>query len=428
MILGKIPREIHNFINKIVAGSPAHLKKRGSLSDSAKQFLEKILVKFKTFSRIFRYKLIKEIPYPEEQYQHVDLFNEIPSEIRNIIVGYPREQHNQSTNITRSYEFTIGSRTIRVHILLPLPFDNIDMNKDGSITQNPNIKMYFDTTVRLIWLWFSIASEYVNCDCGETVDIYLYLTQHYKKKPKYGPIDTIHANTAFTRTCEKNSVIQIYREEEWFKVLIHETFHTLGLDFSGMNETNIALSKTIKKEFHIQTDGLLFETYCETWATILNVMFVTAFMEGYPRTQHISDVIIRKMENLLYLESKHALFQSSKVLQHMNISYQDLIHPTDPESQLKLQEYREETNVICYYVLKSVLLYHLDEFIQWCWKHNNGSLNFVKNDDNVKDFYRLIYKLYKSDVYIREHLYMETKLVQGSPKIEHETLRMTIYG
>lgn len=429
MILGKIPTEIHDFINKTVTGSPPHLKKQGTLSGSTKQFLVKLVDKFGTCSKNYHYKLIKEIPYPEEQYHQVDLFHDIPSEIRNSIVGSPKDQQNQSTNITHSYEFNVGSRIIRVHIRLPLPFGGrINVFTTKSSLETPRIKKYFQNAVRLIWMWFSIVSEYASCDCGETVDIYLYLTQHYKRKPKHGPIDTIHANTAFTRTCEKNGVIQIYREEEWFKVLIHETFHMLGLDFSVMNDTNILLSKSIQKTFHIKTDGLLFETYCETWATILNVMFVTAFMEGFPRTQRNPNMIIRKMENMLYLESKHALFQSSKVLQYMNLSYRDFIHPNDPASQVRLQEYKEQTNVFCYYVLKSILLYHMDDFLQWCWKHNKGSLNFIKTSTNVNNFYRLITHLYKSDAYIREHLYMETIFQQGSPGMVHESLRMTIYG
>lgn len=411
MILGKIPQKIHDSIETIVTGSPLHLKKRRPLSESSKLFLKKILDKLQISLQQYNYKLIKKISYPREQYQNVDLFNDIPSEIRDIIIGSPQ------SNITCSYEFIIGSRIIRVHIMIPRSND-----------ETPRIKTYFRNTIRLIWLWFSILCDYASCDCGETVDIYLYLTQHYKMKPKHGPIDTIHANTAFTRTCMKHSTIQIYREEEWFKVLIHETFHTLGLDFSGMNETNNIISKTIQDLFHIQTDGLLFETYCETWATIINTMFVTTFMEGSQRTQQNYNIIIRKIENMVYFESKHALFQSSKVLQYMNISYQDLIHPSDPESQQRLQKYQERTNVFCYYVLKSVLLFHMDEYLQWCWKHNKGSLNFVKTALNVKDFYKLIHRLYQSDLYIREHLYMETKMIKGSPEIEYESLRMTLYG
>ena len=112
----------------------------------------------------------------------------------------------------------------------------------------------------------------------------------------------------------------------------------------------------------------------------------------------------------------------------MGISYQDLIHPETPESHAKLQKYQERTNVFCYYVLKSVLLYHLDDFLTWCWKNNDGSLNFVKTPENLKSFYGMVYKLYRSNSYIREHMYMEEQIKHVNEGFEYETLRMTIYG
>ena len=50
-------------------------------------------------------------------------------------------------------------------------------------------------------------------------------------------IDQIHVNTGFTTTCPVDSEIVIFREEEWFKVFIHETFHNFALDFSDMNNS-----------------------------------------------------------------------------------------------------------------------------------------------------------------------------------------------
>ena len=303
-----------------------------------------------------------------------------------------------------------------------------DDRSNSNVHRCKKTQQYFLHSVRLIWLWFHTVSENIQGNCGESLDIYLYLTQHYKRKPQQGPIDVIHANTAYTRTCTKNGTIQIFREEEWFKVLIHETFHNLGLDFSGMSEVTTIYGKTIQEMFHVQTDGLLFETYCETWATIINTMFVTSLSNGFPRTQHNINFIIEKMENILSLESKYSLFQSGKVIHHMGISYSDFIHPDTPESRAKLQKYQERTNVLCYYVLKSVFLYHLDTFLQWCWTHNHGSLNFTKTKSNLKSFYALIYRLYRKESYVKEHMYMEEHVKNTKNGFEHETLRMTIYG
>jgi hypothetical protein len=389
MKLGKIPQNIHNFMENIVLSSPQQIKKRRPLSNLSKQCLKELLGKFKTASHNFQNNMLKNIPYPEDTYKQEDLFVTIPQEIRNKILSSPKTTH--------SFELMVGSRLIKIHIMLP-----IDVSQETK-----RIMKYIRKIGHLIYIWFSIVSDYANCECGKTTEIFLYMTQFYKKKPDQGPIDVIHANTAVTRTCEKRSIIQIYREEEWFKVLIHETFHSLGLDFSGMTEINTTFSKMIQEMYHIPTDGLLFETYCETWATILNAMFLVAFMEDYPRTHKN---IIPKIENFLWMESKFSLFQSNKVLKHMNIQYYDLLHSTIPVSRHRLQKYQEKTNVFCYYVLKSVLLYHLDEYLTWCWIHNQGSLDFVKTTGNVKDFYDLIFKLFHNPTYAEEHLFMEKKL------------------
>lgn len=414
MKLGQQSQKLHDLISNITAGSPNQFKKSLPLSGTSRLFLQNLLERFRRAYHRFRYRLLTKKAYPWENVLNSDLFTSIPKEIRDIVVSSPK--------ITQSFEFVVGSRTVRVHMFLPLPFVNTDKGSDK------NTQQYFLHAAHLIWLWFHTVSENVRGNCGESVDIYLYLSQHYKRKPQHGPIDVIHANTAYTRTCTKNGIIQIFREEEWFKVLIHETFHNLGLDFSVMSEVTTVYGKTIQEMFHVKTDGLLFETYCETWATIINTMFVASLSNGFPRTQHNINFIIEKMENILSLESKYSMFQSGKVLHHMGISYSDFIYPDTPESSAKLQKYQERTNVLCYYVLKSVFLYHLDSFLQWCWIHNQGSLNFVKTKANLKSFYVLIYRLYRKDSYVKEHIYMEEHVKNTKNGFEHETLRMTIYG
>ena len=71
-------------------------------------------------------------------------------------------------------------------------------------------------------------------------------------------------------------MLLIYRKEEWFKVLIHELFHVLGLDFSVINYDNN--KEILRKHFNnINSDLLISEAYCELWATILNSCFLLFF-------------------------------------------------------------------------------------------------------------------------------------------------------
>ena len=47
-------------------------------------------------------------------------------------------------------------------------------------------------------------------------------------------------NTGLTRRCATDNEVVIYRQEEWFKVLIHELIHGFGLDFHSSDDITIA--------------------------------------------------------------------------------------------------------------------------------------------------------------------------------------------
>merc|ERR1711990_305671 len=80
-------------------------------------------------------------------------------------------------------------------------------------------------------------------------------------------LEPFNVNTGYTTRCNLGN-ITIYRKEEWFKVLIHESMHYLGLDF-GVENHNLHLI------FPIDTEISLAEAYVEFWARIFNIYFVS---------------------------------------------------------------------------------------------------------------------------------------------------------
>ena len=66
-----------------------------------------------------------------------------------------------------------------------------------------------------------------------------------------------NCNSAVTFACASKGKLLIYRKEEWKKVLIHELFHSLCLDFAGSNYET--LRKNIKNilwiDFSLQWCG-----------------------------------------------------------------------------------------------------------------------------------------------------------------------------
>jgi hypothetical protein len=303
-----------------------------------------------------------------------------------------------------------------------------------------------------------------------------------------------HANTAFTYSCVPSSKIVLFRMEEWFKVFIHESFHCFGLDFSQMNiaESNRHMSKLFPK-CHSNMDFRIYETYCETWAETINAVFVAYNQEPHlghgrrslrgnreysqkhtrkitgkdtvkhrTRTYTLGQThiihIIKQIEHIIQRERMFSLFQMSKVLHHRELQYTDLCYSRTKRSSDDVRSfvgelcstleidstktdqtpYTEETQVFAYYIVKPILLFYLNEFIEWCHRHNGSStvLFFKKTDGNIREYGNLIERLYmlpefinivknESNTYSR---YISSNVHKSSHKFNiKDTLRMSLY-
>lgn len=206
--------------------------------------------------------------------------------------------------------------------------------------------------------------------------------------------------------------------QEWFKVLLHESFHNMGLDFSEMGT---ALSdRHIESMFKINADIRLFETYCETWAEIIHTQFLTFFST---RIKDRYDIMMGKLDKMLETEARFSMFQCTKVLDHNNMAYTDLF------IESKRRHYREDTHVLSYYIIKSILLYNKNKFIDWCSDNNRVLLDFNKTNKGVDSFCGLIRSLYMDPVYINglksiSSWFIYNKMSNALPR---KTLRMTVF-
>tara|TARA_X000000368_G_scaffold88406_1_gene67380 strand:+ start:9749 stop:10942 length:1194 start_codon:yes stop_codon:yes gene_type:complete len=239
-----------------------------------------------------------------------------------------------------------------------------------------------ETYIKRILLWFSFAIKYSTTKCSSNINISIYLTNFKKTLPQSSieVIDRIHANTAYTYRCKANNNIVIYRQEEWFKVLIHESMHYLGFDF---NSINYDLYNLFPLEGKVQLD--LGETYSETWARILNA-YLVSFILASNYTQ------FKKMStNFLSIERKFSIYQCVKILSFMGLEYTDLFNNSDPICIMKRKIYKERTPIFCYYILTCILMNNPFNFIIWCKKNNNIN-NIIKFSPitNVKLFVEYI--------------------------------------
>jgi hypothetical protein len=265
-----------------------------------------------------------------------------------------------------TYTINVLEKKVVIHFV----FEKKGLDKKWKEPNIRTINAYVDNML----LWFHVANKYTTKICAPVLTIFVYLTSLEKRVPelKGTVIAPTHVNTGVTNSCPMDGEIILYRHEEWFKVFIHESFHTLGLDFSAMD---VMSSETKMREtFHIPTPILLFEAYTEFWARVINVLIVS--FRWTDSSSKDSGVFEKYATFLLDYERVNCFFQMVKILSHMNIEYVDLY--TD---MTLLDRYKEESNVFVYYIITVILLNNYPLFIRWCGENNDKLLQFNQTNE-----------------------------------------------
>ena len=309
-------------------------------------------------SHITRPKTFKSNDLPPEVVKHID--------------------EHSSSEIT--YSFSFFERKYQVHFVTQDSASNVDLR-------------VYDRYVDAILMWLFILNKYTSKQCSETLVLYIYMTSLDKRLPETNSsvLNAGNVNTAFTWGCPVNSEIVIYRKEEWFKVFIHESFHSFGLDFTSMDIT--ASTKYILNIFKVSSKVNLFESYTEAWADMINIMFCSFFSL---RTKTNEVEFLNTFEELINYERSYSFFQLVKILHFMGLEYRDLYSSSDKAKMLREMLYKEDTNVLAYYIIKCVLLNNYQSFLSWCHKNNDSLMQFKKTTDNQMEFCRYIERNYKS--------------------------------
>lgn len=249
-------------------------------------------------------------------------------------------------------------------------------------------------------------------DCGKNLKVYIYDSLERKLLPKNQAevLSAVNVNSAITTNCSEHGEILVYRKEEQSKVYLHELFHILGLDFSTMDLYFI--KNRMRELFHINSDFLIYETYAEFWATILDIC-INQYIKQTHKLKTIRELKLWKPNKKLYSQTINqihknitfSVFQMNKILNFMNITY-DIIISNDPSKiRHSLTAYKEDTNVFAYYILKSVFLFNYPKVFEWCSLHCDGIFVFHTNKRALDSFFNLIQSLYEQPEfldYVRE--------------------------
>lgn len=372
----------------------------------------------------------------------------------NSFTGYVdstiKEKIKTSIKYGREYTLSFNNNNnnseqkIKINLIYCLD-EKIDSEFIKSITPE-KMQRKFDEYIYKIYLWFHVANKQRNILCSENMSVYIYMTNLIKLIENNSKIilDRRHSNSAFTTSCQKTTEIHIYREEDWFKTLIHETFHCFGFDFSHSSKSEEHqlsqvkdISNNIKTTspnldnyskdkildiFSVKSDVNLFETYCEVWGELLNLI-IYLWMEPLGFN-------IDKFYELLFYEQQFSLFQCAKVLKHNNLTYNDMKFNTKRFSK----EFKENTNILSYYILKSIYLYYINKFIVFISNQNVSTpFKFNYTEKNMNNYINIISSKYgetsKYDSVFEERIKDMEKYLkknENTEKIEMITMKMNI--
>jgi hypothetical protein len=123
----------------------------------------------------------------------------------------------------------------------------------------------------------------------------------------------------------------------------------------------------------------------------------------------------------LKYEQIFSLFQCVKVLHHQDLTYIDIITKSNEIT------YKENTNVLSYYIIKSILMFHIVDFFNFILNSNQSSLVFVNSFENIENYCDLIKKTYNNPTYLSVIEKIEKWLnTCRECKLENITMRMTV--
>ena len=294
-----------------------------------------------------------------------------PEEIRN---------HIDELSLTElCYNFSLFNRNIKLYFVI----------EEGDI----ELKLGdYNKHVDSIIMWLYILNEYASKQCASNLVVYFYFTSLEKHLPNSNiqVLNENNVNTAFTTTCPKDAEIVVYRKEEWFKVFIHESFHNFALDFSDMNNTEC--TNYILNIFPVQSEVNLYESYTEFWAEIINALFCSFFALN---DKNDVEGFLSNSEFFINFERTYSFFQLTKALRFMGLSYTDLYSKNIHRKALRETMYKEKTNVLSYYVIKTILMNNYQDFLYWCTKNNLSLLQFKKTLKNQMEYCKFIERNYR---------------------------------
>lgn len=380
--------------------------------------------------------LLKNINNPKQQEELIEWMNFYGKPI-TLYLNKKLQMNNHLLNEINNIDLYSYFISIDIQKDIELYFNCIykySLNYNGIniestfITDNKSVNKYFVKSLFIrVLCWLKINNN-------NSIHFKSYLSSLDKKMPaqKYLDIGSKQVNTGSTYRGNCNKIV-IWRIEEIKKVLIHEMGHCLKIEFGPpfihhhqeINYNNLEKHIIFIFNIPIDTDIRLYETYNEIWALIANTMFCTVESLLNNTNHHtIQKTFIYFLQN----EISFSLFQSAKIIKYFGFNdFNDFfsLKGFTIEKRNKTK-YKQSSSILSYYIIKSALLFNINIFMEFCFRHNKDTNHIKFNEDSFKEFQILIDKCLSNTNYINTINKYLKKINKIKKNKLYDSLRMTI--
>ena len=217
---------------------------------------------------------------------------------------------------------------------------------------------------------------------------FYYVPTKFKKcLPKNNklPIDSHHVNTGVTFLSEPRHVF-IYRQEEQYKVSLHELIHCFDID---MKVHSAEIDHLVGKIFPVCDNEpiYIYETYTEFVAILLYHSYF-ALKENKGHIKNSVNIFTERIRD----EVNFSFYQMLKILNFYNFPMKTLT--SNKESNICIPQ---KTNVISYYFLKLICLYSWTDSLDFIQKHSYYGFLDYKDSDTMLFVKYIIHDLFNKD-------------------------------
>ncbi len=193
--------------------------------------------------------------------------------------------------------------------------------------------------------WLStVGAPSRDCVTSRHCTVRVYWTSLRKTFGAETVLGPSNVNTAFAYACPRaRGSIVLFRREEWFKVFVHETLHTWGVDRHAVTTAATRAAFGLPARANV----LVSEAYTEWWAEVINVLL------GAPTWA--------QAKRWLNVERAFSAWQLAQVLAHARTTLRARL-----DVDARPTPFAEASNVWAYYVWKGLLMVDWPRTAAWC--------------------------------------------------------------